>query len=154
MAVVEVLLAYGADVNIGAGVCMPPLLWTAGGSGNPAVIKVLLEHGADVNVRDSFGRTPLYLAAELGNRDAVKSLLENGANADTLTNWGESVVDKAIMAGHEDIVDLLRQHGGKQKTVWTPRYPLRPAAEARESRGTEVGAEAASEGTGSKGGRE
>jgi len=144
-AVVEVLLDYGADVNIADGISMPPLVWTAARCRSLEVMQVLFDHGADPNVRDSFGRTALHFAAENGNVEAVEFLLRNGANARALTKYGRSVLDNAISSGHDQLVDLLRKHGSRQRTVSTRRYPLAAVPAFQKGEEDELGGGAPSE---------
>ncbi len=55
LAIVEILLAAGAWVNIPG---LSPLHFAAGTSDNPAVVAALLDAGADVAARDGDGKTP------------------------------------------------------------------------------------------------
>jgi ankyrin repeat protein len=48
--------------------------------------KLLLEKGAEVDPEDSYGRTPLLLAAENGHEAVVRLLLEKGAKVDSRTH--------------------------------------------------------------------
>lgn len=50
-------------------------------SGNAVeIVKLLLQYTDEINLRDRWGRTALYLAAENGSIDIVKILLENNEN--------------------------------------------------------------------------
>lgn len=49
-------------------------------SDHESVALLLLEKGADVSLADSYGRTPLHVAAETGKRTLVAALLAKGAN--------------------------------------------------------------------------
>ncbi len=81
IAIAELLVAHGADVNDG----FPPhpgsdhllsaLYGAIGHAGNLPLGRWLLENGADPNDNES-----LYHATELGHRDGLKLLLDHGAN--------------------------------------------------------------------------
>lgn len=77
--IVQILLDSGADVNLRGSLDCPPLHYAVE-QGNIASIRLLLKYGADVNV-DTYGTTPLMLAAKLGKQRIYRILLE--ANADT-----------------------------------------------------------------------
>ncbi len=62
-AVVEVLLAAGADVNARDEGSWTPLHWAARFNKNPAILKVLLAAGADMDARNGVGDTSLYFAS-------------------------------------------------------------------------------------------
>lgn len=55
---------------------MPPLHLTA----QPGKVKLLLQYTDEINLRDRWGRTALYLAAENGSIDIVKVLLGDNEN--------------------------------------------------------------------------
>lgn len=48
------------------------------------VAKFLIENGGDPNVADSYGRTPLHVAAAVDYADMVKFLINNGGKLCTL----------------------------------------------------------------------
>lgn len=81
LAIAELLLAHGGDVNQGLLVAegsdhyLSPLYLAIGHAGNMPLCHWLLEHGADPNDNES-----LYHATELGHREGLKMLLEHGAD--------------------------------------------------------------------------
>ncbi|MFN3171043.1 MAG: ankyrin repeat domain-containing protein [Hyphomicrobiales bacterium] len=81
LAIAEMLLAHGADVNQGLLVAegsdhyLSPLYLAIGHAGNMPLGRWLLEHGADPNDNES-----LYHATELGHHEGLKMLLEHGAD--------------------------------------------------------------------------
>jgi ankyrin repeat protein len=64
----KLLLAAGADVEIGDANGMRPLLMALLNN-QVGVAQLLLAHGADVNADDFWGRTPLFAAVEYRNLD-------------------------------------------------------------------------------------
>ena len=88
IAVVEELLAAGADVNSIALHGRTPL-HLAAEAGDIAVVEELLAAGADVNSIDLHGRTPLHLVAEAGDIAVVEELLAAGANVHARDNGDE-----------------------------------------------------------------
>jgi ankyrin repeat protein len=78
---VQILLEYGADVNIEVETGRP--LWAAICSHNNSVsviVDILLKSGADVNLPSKSGQgTPLQAAAAEGSFGIVKKLIDHGA---------------------------------------------------------------------------
>lgn len=151
---VKMLLAHGADPHIISS-DRETTLMAACGTGfingyhrprAPAerleVVKLLVDLGEDVNAADSYGITPLMVAANLGDLNVVKYLVEKGAdlNAHDLGkkndgSFGSSVeplmpIDYAIGVGtfvpnnavimHNDVVkylgDVMKERGIKHST--------------------------------------
>ena len=81
LAIAELLLAHGADVNAGAPAyvgsehMLSTLFYAVGHAGNMPMTRWLLEHGADPNDGES-----LYHSTELGHREGLDLLLKHGAN--------------------------------------------------------------------------
>jgi len=106
---VELLLAKGANINIGK--------WTALHSALDAerfdIVELLLAKGADVNIKDGKGRTPLHIAAWYAagkNTGIVGLLLSKGANLNAKDNNGKTALSYAIEHGHTEIAELLKKH--------------------------------------------
>jgi uncharacterized protein len=80
-AVVQTLLAAGADPNLRATDGSTALM-TAAGSGSVEAVKALLDHGADVNAQETArGETALMFAAAANRAPVVSLLIKRGANA-------------------------------------------------------------------------
>ena len=75
--VTELLIRYGADININSD-GNTPLHWAIS-SKHADLAKWLIEHGADVNARDDGGQRPLTIAKHFGLQDVVKALIAKGA---------------------------------------------------------------------------
>jgi ankyrin repeat protein len=89
---VKLLLAHGADPHIISSDRETSLM-AASGTGfingyhrqrssaeRLAVVKLLIDLGEDVNAADSYGITPLMVAANLGDIEVVRYLIEKGAD--------------------------------------------------------------------------
>ena len=95
-AVVALLLDRGAAVNARDAILgETPLHYVAGRStAIPAVAALLLDRRATVDARNSFGRTPLHLAALYNGTPAlVALLLDRGADATLRDNAGKLPID-------------------------------------------------------------
>ncbi|KAM0284163.1 hypothetical protein ACHAQH_002153 [Verticillium albo-atrum] len=78
---VEVLLQFGANVDIQDSRGMSPLHRCQNRVGGLQVAKLLLDRCLEVlNTVNSLGKTALYMACEMGNKEMVKFLLERGAD--------------------------------------------------------------------------
>ena len=104
LAVVEVLLAHGADVNAGGG--WP--LRNASENGHPAVVEVLLAHGADVHAD---GDWALRAASGNGRAAVVEVLLAHGANVHA---GNDEALRTASYNGHVAVVQALRAAGATE----------------------------------------
>ncbi len=113
-AVVELLLAHGADVRA---VAQNPMQVTAlhsavADGGHAAIAKMLVRGGADVNARQQHGWTPLHGAADSGDRETVELLLEQGADLAATHDGGKTALDIAREKGHAEIIATLEAAGG------------------------------------------
>ncbi len=134
--IVELLLAHGADVNLGdkyynrtaaefamgrnhreivellvaKGADISPLCLAAY-KGNWAKVKSLIAGGADVNIRTPYGVTPLYEAALQGHKSIVQLLIDNGADVNAKDNWDWTPLHSAAENGHRDVAELLIAKG-------------------------------------------
>jgi Ankyrin repeats (3 copies) len=70
----------------------------------------LLKRAQNLDLKDSYGRTPLWWAAEKGHEAVVKLLLETGkADVDSKdTEHGRTPLSWAAANGHEAVVKLLQ----------------------------------------------
>src|SRR5450432_3009226 len=71
----------------------------------------ILASGADINASDSFGWTPLMIAAKNGSTELVQLLLTSGADPNRENSTGATALYLAVKRGHIDIVELLVASG-------------------------------------------
>jgi len=137
MAVVNLLLARGADIDVHVASAlgmqtelvrflrrMPqsasergswlraPLHWAASG-GHARLVDWLIEHGADPNAADAFGCTPLHLAAELGRESATTALLDSGADVNAALKNGKTVMHLAAQGRNPKVIKNLLRRGAE-----------------------------------------
>ncbi|XP_067002471.2 poly [ADP-ribose] polymerase tankyrase [Anabrus simplex] len=106
VAVVEYLLAHGADVHAKDKGGLVPL-HNACSYGHYEVTELLVKHGASVNVADLWKFTPLHEAAAKGKYEIVRLLLKHGADASKKNRDGATPLD-LVRDGDQDVADLLR----------------------------------------------
>ena len=88
--VTEVLLRYGARVDLHDHEGLTPLHRAAKRAGSERMIACLLEHGAAVGAEDDMGRTPLILAARYDHKSNCEALIAAGADVkdvDFVKGW-------------------------------------------------------------------
>ena len=73
-ALVEVLLAHGADVNARDKTYLATPLHLAVRAGHAGAAEALLAANADTQAKDKYGRTPLAYAESAGKEDIAKML--------------------------------------------------------------------------------
>jgi ankyrin repeat protein len=110
--VVQLLLAYGANVNSRCGVGQMTPLHMAARRGTATIAEVLLTSGAEVEAMDTKGETPLRRAVNCGQEGVVRVLLAHGANPLHPDNQGrtplESARPEAIRELLQDAVRFIR----------------------------------------------
>jgi len=107
-AVVELLLAAGADVNekeAGGRTALHYAAW----ENHAAVIELLLAAGADINAKSNYGGTALHYAAEQGHASVVELLLAAGADVNAQSTAGWTALHYAASRGHAAIVELIER---------------------------------------------
>ncbi|CAM8667262.1 Ankyrin repeats (many copies) [Oxalobacteraceae bacterium] len=95
-ALVEFLLAHGADVNLRCSLGCTAL---HDGELDVDLAIRLLSAGALVDARDNQGQTPLMLACDFSNRPLIRLLLQHGASLAVRTHDGWSALDYAQNSG-------------------------------------------------------
>ena len=76
-----------------------------------ATVKGLIAEGANLNLRDSYGRTPVHVAAFASNDDIVRALAKAGAEMNVLENGLYDVVTIAAVANDPEMVSLAIELG-------------------------------------------
>ncbi|EUB59223.1 Tankyrase-1 [Echinococcus granulosus] len=106
LAVVEMLLKFGADVHAKDKGGLVPL-HNACSYGHAKVAELLIQHGANVNVTDLWRFTPLHEAAAKGKFDICRLLLKHGADPTRKNRDGHTPLD--LVKDTDSLVyDLLR----------------------------------------------
>jgi len=109
LAVAEMLLEHGADVNgVDRGEHITPLHASVR---NVAMTKLLLEHGAKLEAKDDQGQTALFRAADVVNLPVAKLLIEHGADVNAREKDGHPVLYCAVKANNIPLAELLIEHG-------------------------------------------
>lgn len=109
LAVAEMLLAHGADVNDGFPAVegedhlLSALYGAIGHADNMGLARWLLDHGATPNDNES-----LYHATELGHHEGLRMLLEAGADPQ-----GTNALLRAMDFHDHEAVEMLLAHGAK-----------------------------------------
>ncbi|RDA94471.1 hypothetical protein CP533_2296 [Ophiocordyceps camponoti-saundersi (nom. inval.)] len=105
--VVKLLLENGADVKA-TDICDQTAIHLAVPDGDASMMMLLLEKSAEqINMRNSDGKTALFIAAGYGYTDIVKLLLDKGADASIRRDDGDTALSEAIKHAKVDIVKML-----------------------------------------------
>ena len=104
--VIKLLLAEKADVYAKSE-GMTALMFAVKAN-NIEAVKVLAAVRDTLNLKDSQGRTALYLAGEnRDNYEMIMTLAKAGADVDAFKK-GEFALDYALNSGNKEIADVLR----------------------------------------------
>ena len=115
----KVLLQHGADPNIKIELQdahLRPLHMTVK-SRNLPLAKELVGHGAKLSLVDSFGSTPLIMAASENLEDFTRYFLEAGADVNQKDSKKRTALHWAAFFGHTDIAKVLVDHGADVNAV-------------------------------------
>lgn len=96
-------------------------LLAAAASGDVAQLKALVAKGAKPDIRDSYGRTPLHVAAYGLHHEAMRALVAAGANPNALENDRYDIITIAAVANDVPTLKLALELGASAKNV-TSRY--------------------------------
>ena len=109
---VELLLTYGADVNLRFR--QGTTVLHEANSGTPGMFQLLVDHGADLHARDENGESPLLRVCHDLNRepeDTVRLLLNLGADICSRNNLEETPLFRAAERGFCRITQVLMEYG-------------------------------------------
>lgn len=108
--IVELLLAYGADIQAQTSDGYTPL-HTAAWRGRVAVVGCLLNHGALIDAVNLKQDTPLHEAAANGNLETVKVLLAHQAAVDPRDSDSQTPLHHAAADCDQEISRILLEAG-------------------------------------------
>ncbi len=109
--IVELLIAYGADVNLKDNDGQTPPHW-ATKHGYQEIVELLIARGADVNLKDNDGQTPLHWATKHAYQEIVELLIAHGADVNLKDNDGQPpLLHWAAKHGYQERVKMLIAHG-------------------------------------------
>ncbi|KAK4075732.1 hypothetical protein Trihar35433_2292 [Trichoderma harzianum] len=89
------------DPQIGA------ILFQSVKRGDTATTERLLQSGVDLEIKDTFGHTPLWVAAQNKQLDLMKLLLRYGASQEATNINGQTILAWALQRKFPNIVDVL-----------------------------------------------
>lgn len=105
--IVALLLAHGADPNLGDNAGWTPLIYGAYFGVEPEILQALIDRGAQINARNDRGITALYLASATGHEAQVRFLLDRGADRSLASSSGYTPQRIAQLRGLGKIVTML-----------------------------------------------
>ncbi len=115
--ILSILIAYGANVNLGSRDGLKPL-HIAASIANNDLIDLLIEKGAVIDVANDIGNTALNLASYFADDNTVKNLIKNhGANLETVNKYGMTPIFHAIAQQKLDIIYTLIANGADFRTA-------------------------------------
>lgn len=112
VACVEVLIRYGADVNIRTSDQTTTLqLALESRRSKHQMFSILLKAGARPNDTLDKGQTILHLVAAMGLSNIVELLLAHGADKTVVDDFGHTPADMALRYGHAETAKMLGHYG-------------------------------------------
>ncbi len=116
LALVELLLDLGADLNAGTHPALYSLANECPTGGGPLVL-TLVSRGADVNAAKNVKRcTPLHMAARRGNLEIAEALLDCGADIEARDSRGDTPLQRALNCRKPRMAELLLSRGAHHVT--------------------------------------
>ena len=124
----EILLAEGADANIGSTDDYSVPLHCAARKGFTACVRLLLRAGADANSGPNKSATPLHLACLHGRVHAVKLLVAAGAHMEARDQYHCTPLRLALEGGHREVSLTLLRAGAAIKGLRSKEIKPRNSA--------------------------
>jgi ankyrin repeat protein len=93
------------------------LLYAAKTGSAAAVAHLIGLKNLDLNSKDTYGRTPLYIAAEKGASVLIRMLLDKGADVNAQGGVHGNALQAALYNGHKEVVTLLLDKGATVKAL-------------------------------------
>ena len=121
-AVLEALIAAGANIEVRDDSGETPLHWAASFNDNPAILETLLTAGADLEARDMQDWEPLHRAASKNENPAIiEALLAAGAKSEARSRYlGTPLHVAAHHNGNPGVIDALLAAWPDLKMLPTP----------------------------------
>jgi len=107
----EMLLKFGANINITGRKKRETALMKAAESGNMRLMTLLLPHKPDIDLRDAQGQTALMKAVRGRKMRAVQTLLKEKANVNGTDKLGNTALDYARQNRDSRAIKLLEAAG-------------------------------------------
>jgi ankyrin repeat protein len=101
----ELLLQHGGDPNLESDVLLGSPIHLACSYGQLTKLRILIEAGADLDIQDSFGRTPLIVAADAAEFEVIHTLLTSGADYSIREKNGYSLDEVIASQRHLLVLD-------------------------------------------------
>ncbi|MEZ0262341.1 MAG: ankyrin repeat domain-containing protein [Alphaproteobacteria bacterium] len=113
---IEVLLAHGADVNLGDGHARTPLR-IAAEYGHEGLVQLLVtRYGAAIDRQDCYGGNPLAEAAAKGHVGITRFLIEQGADVNARSTMGGwTPLMWALTHGQVETATIIAQNGANPR---------------------------------------
>ncbi len=116
MALAQLLLSHGANVNVAASFTRTTALLEASRCGDADVVQLLLDHGADVNAKDRNGDTALVTAAKAQSMECMEELVRFGADVNAKDKDGCTPLNRELVRIAEKL--LADDDRGAQELEW------------------------------------
>ena len=97
-------------------------------AGDITKVEAMLNAGENPNMQDSYGNSPMTLAAFAGHDKVLQTLLDHGGKIDIRDNTGMSPLHCAAYYGRLEVIQVLLTNGAEVNA--TNRYGFTPLSES------------------------
>ena len=129
----DLLLAYGAYVNLPCDILTPPPILRALYFGNVECMKKLIQRGARLGMTPYGGNYVWAKLVRQGNVEVLKCVIEHGINKDSTDTKGKSMLRLVIESGDEEAVRYLLDLG-VTLPIHQPKAELKPCKKCGTNR--------------------